>query len=100
VPWPDSTQVRARLELEFREDPDRRAPPVSEREKRRACGLAGPGEELAGWACRAVREKGRGRKRGRLGLGRKEGKIGKGEKESGLGPKRKRGRKRIAFKYI
>jgi hypothetical protein len=89
---PDSTRVRAQLELEVGEDPDRRAPPVSEREKRRARGLAGPREELAGWAGWAVREKGRGRKKGRLGLGRKgEKREEKERKRVGRAQREKKG---------
>jgi hypothetical protein len=90
-------RVRAGLVLEVGDDPDGRAPPVSEREKRRARGLAGPGEKLAGWGSW---EKGRGEERpaGLGPQGRKE--RGKGEKESGSGPKRKISRKRIALKCI
>jgi hypothetical protein len=55
--------------LEVGDDPDGWAPPISVR-RGKARRLAGPREKLAGWASRAVQEKGRGRKKGLLGLGR------------------------------
>jgi hypothetical protein len=49
---PDSTRVRARLELEVGEDPNRRAPSISEHEKEKRRGVradwAGGGVQAAG----------------------------------------------------
>jgi hypothetical protein len=103
VPRPDSARVRALLELEDGDDPDKWVQAMSERKK-------GKGKGRVGWATLGEAEQagqlGRaggkeGRRKGRLGLGHMEEKErGERERESGPGPKRKGGRKRIAFKYI
>jgi hypothetical protein len=105
VPWPDSTRVRARLELEVGEDPDRRVPSVSEHEKEKRRGAradwAGGGAQAAGLVgpCGRKMEE---RKKGRLGLGRvEENERGKRKRRrEWAGPKEKKEKKRIAFKYF
>jgi hypothetical protein len=96
---------------EVGDDPDERAPPVSERRGerrgRQAAWGTGPGRESRlghtergkrkarppGWTVRV----GEGKEKGHVGPGCKEKKRGEKKRASGPGPIRKRGRKRIAF---
>jgi hypothetical protein len=89
-------RVRASLELEDGDDPDRRAPPVSERERGEERGArvgprAGEGKKGAGWVGPCGRK---GRKGERpAGLGRVEEKE-KMRKKMGRAKRRKRERER------
>jgi hypothetical protein len=87
------TWIRNRVWLDIGDEPDRRGPPDSKREKGEERGRAGLGrlgharvkkkeKGLLGWALQEERER------------------GEKERESGPGQERKRGRKRNAFEYI
>jgi hypothetical protein len=94
------TRPRARIWLEVGDDPDRQAPPVSEKRRGGERGIGGwLGRGKRGKRNRLLGQLGRaggreGRKKGRLGWAvwkrKKRGRERKEEKENGLGQEEKR----------